>query len=210
MHETIKLQKCGLAAAAALCAALCLPASAQQQQPQVTTPAPMSGAYPMNATASGAQSAKRVADRKFMTKAAAGGIAEVEMGKLAQQKASDDRVKQFGARMETDHTKANDELKSIASSKGVELPTAPDKKAQKTMDQLNGKSGADFDRSYMTHMVADHKKDIALFEKEANSGKDAATRAFANKTLPTLREHLQMAQDIHGSMKGGSGKSARQ
>ena len=167
--------------------------------------APMAGAIPMNATASqpgAAASNKRVADRKFMTKAAASGMAEVEMGKLAQTKAANEQVKQFGARMEADHSKANAELKSLAASKNVELPQAPPKKEIAMMDKLKGMSGAEFDRAYMSHMVADHKKDVALFEKEASAGKDPQVKAFAGKTLPTLREHLQMAQGLHDSMAG--------
>lgn len=167
--------------------------------------APMAGAIPMNATASqpgAAANKKRVAGRKFMTKAAAGGIAEVEMGKLAQAKATDEQVKQFGARMEADHSTANAELKSIAASKNVELPQSAPKKEMAMMDKMKAMSGAEFDRAYMSHMVSDHKKDIALYEKEANSGKDAQLKAFAGKTLPTLREHLQMAQGLHDSMMG--------
>lgn len=167
--------------------------------------APMAGAIPMNATASQpimVEKTRRVADRKFMTKAAASGMAEVEMGKLAQTKATNEQVKQFGARMEADHGKANAELKSIAASKNVELPQSPPKKAIAMMDKMKGMSGAEFDRAYMSHMVSDHKKDIALFEKEANAGKDPQVKAFASKTLPTLRDHLQMAQSIHDPMMG--------
>ncbi len=178
------------------------PAPAGAMQPGT---APMAGAIPMNATAPQpgmAASKKRVAGRKFMTKAAAGGIAEVEMGKLAQTKATNEQVKQFGARMEADHSKANAELKSIAASKNVELPQSSPKKELAMMDKMKTMSGADFDRAYMSHMVADHKKDIALFEKEANSGKDAQLKAFATKTLPTLREHQQMAVSLHDAMMG--------
>ncbi len=165
--------------------------------------APMAGAIPMNATASQSGMAaknKRVADRKFMTKAAAGGIAEVEMGKLAQTQGTNEQVKQYGARMEADHSKANAELKSIAAAKNFELPQTAPKKELAMMDKMKAMSGADFDRAYIAHMVADHKKDVALFEKEANSGKDAQVKAFAAKTLPTLREHSQMAQNLHDTM----------
>ena len=185
------------------------PAPAGTMQPGT---APMAGAIPMNATASqpaAAAKTKRVSGRKFMTKAAAGGITEVEMGKLAQAKASSEQVKQFGARMEADHGKANAELKSIAASKNVELPQTPPKKEVAMMDKMKAMSGAEFDRAYMSHMVTDHKKDIALFEKEANTGKDPQLKAFASKTLPTLREHLQMAQSIHDAMMGtGTGAKA--
>jgi putative membrane protein len=132
-------------------------------------------------------------DRTFAEKAAAGGAAEVDSGRMAQQKATDDRVKQFGARMVQDHSKAGDELKQIGTAKGLKLPEAPDAKAD--AEKMEKLSGRDFDRAYMNHMVADHKKDVAEFEKEASSGKDPEIKAFAAKTLPTLREHLKMATD---------------
>ncbi len=141
------------------------------------------------------------ADSSFVKKAAMGGMAEVELGNLAQQKASNDAVKQFGSRMVQDHGKANDELKQIASSKGIDLPTALDSSHKKDVDRLGKLSGAQFDRAYMDHMVSDHKKDVSEFKKEASSGKDADVKAFASKTLPTLEEHLKMAQQTNDTVK---------
>ena len=140
-------------------------------------------------------------DAAFVQKAAAGGMAEVEMGKLAQDKATVDQVKQFGARMVQDHGKANDELKQVAGTKGVQLPAGPDAKAQTEMKKMQSMSGAPFDKHYIDHMVADHKKDIAAFEAEAKSGKDPEVKAFAQKTLPTLKEHLQLAQQAQAAVK---------
>lgn len=139
-------------------------------------------------------------DSHFVMDAAKGGLAEVEMGKLAAEKASSPDVKQFGQRMVDDHSKANDELKAVASQKGITLPTelAPADKA--TLDRLSKLSGEAFDRAYMSDMVKDHKKDVAEFKKEASAGKDADVKAFAGKTLPTLEEHLKMAQDVHGKV----------
>ena len=137
----------------------------------------------------------------FVRKAAMGGMAEVELGNLAQQKASNDQVKQFGAKMVQDHGKANDELKQLASSKGIDLPSALDSKHKKDMDKLNKLSGAQFDKAYMSHMVDDHKKDVSEFKKQAKSGKDADVKAFAAKTLPTLEEHLQLAQTTNDAVK---------
>jgi putative membrane protein len=134
------------------------------------------------------------ADRKFMEKAAIDGMAEVELGKLAQSKGVNDAVRQFGGRMVTDHTKANDELKQLAGSKGVALPTSLDKKHQKALAELD-KKPAKFDHEYMELMVKEHRKDVSQFRKEAKSAKDADVRAFAAKTLPTLEEHLRLAQD---------------
>jgi putative membrane protein len=135
------------------------------------------------------------ADRKFMDKAAQGGMAEVQLGQLATQKANAPEVKQFGQRMVDDHTKANDELKQLASQKGVTLPTTMDKSSQKEYDRLSKLSGAQFDQEYMKHMVSDHKKDVSEFKSEANKSKaDADVKQWAQKTLPTLQEHLTLAQ----------------
>jgi putative membrane protein len=156
------------------------------------------------ASALAAPPAGRVAaaDRRFIEKAAIGGMAEVELGKLAQANGASNQVKQFGARMSEDHAKANDELKQLASAKGVEVPTSLDKKTQATVDKMKTLTGAAFDKAYMSDMVADHKEDIALFQAESLSGHDADVKAFAGKTLPTLREHLEMAQTTHAAMAG--------
>lgn len=148
-----------------------------------------------------AQTAPSAADKTFMTKAAVGGMAEVELGKLAQQKAASDQVKQFGSRMVDDHSKANDELKQIAAAKNVTLPAAPDAKSQAVMGKLQKLSGASFDRAYMAEMQKDHKVDIALFEKESRSGGDADVKGFAAKTLPTLKDHMKMVHETMSAMK---------
>ncbi len=140
-------------------------------------------------------------DRGFVEKAAIGGMVEVEMGKLAQQKATDAQVKSFGAKMVTDHTKAGDELKRVASAKGVTPPSAIDKSHRDDIADLAKKSGADFDKAYVKAMVSDHKDDISLFEKTAKDGEDADLKSYASKTLPTLQEHRQMIQGISDRMK---------
>lgn len=147
-----------------------------------------------------AQNTPSSADKKFMTDAAQGGLAEVQLGQLATQKATNPDVKAFGQRMVDDHTKANDQLKSIASQQNVTLPSSMDAKDQALYDRLSGMSGSEFDKVYMQHMVMDHKKDIAEFRKEANGGKDSAIKQFASSTLPTLEEHLKMAQDAHAKV----------
>jgi putative membrane protein len=137
-------------------------------------------------------------DKKFMEKAAMGGMYEVEAGKVAAQKASSEEVKKFGQRMVDDHTKANDELTQLADKKGVKVPKDLDKKFKAKVEKLSKLSGADFDREYMNMMVKDHKEDIAEFSKEAKNGKDPDVKALASKTLPTLQEHLKMAEDLAG------------
>lgn len=134
------------------------------------------------------------ADAKAMKKLAEANQAEIATGKLAVDKAKNPQVKQFGQRMVDDHGKANDQLKQLASTKNVTLPTDLDKSTQREYDKLSKLSGADFDREYMKHMVSDHKKDISEFQKEAKSGKDADVKQFASSTLPVLQEHLQLAQ----------------
>src|SRR6266576_4664641 len=139
----------------------------------------------------------------FVNEAAEGGMMEVQLGKLAQEKAADDKVKQFGKRMEQDHSKANDELKKIASDKGVQLSTDLDKKHKTKIDKLTKLSGADFDKQYMNDMVSDHKEDIKKFQRVADKGKDADLKQFASQTLPTLKEHLQLAQSTAQQVKSG-------
>jgi putative membrane protein len=144
-------------------------------------------------------------DRAFVEKAAMGGMAEVELGNLAQQKAASAEVKQFAARMVQDHGKANEELKQVASSKSMSLPTALDRKHKSDIDRLSKLSGAEFDRAYMSHMVDDHKKDVAEFRKESKNAKDSDVKAFASKQLPVLEEHLKLAQQTQDAVR----KSAR-
>jgi putative membrane protein len=134
-------------------------------------------------------------DIDFIVKAAQGGIAEVQLGQLASDKGTSDQVKQFGKRMVTDHSKANDELKSLAQSKGITVPSDTDAKHKQDMARLSKLSGAAFDKAFMQHMLADHRKDVNEFKKESTAGKDQDVKQWAGKTLPTLEEHLQMAQD---------------
>ena len=140
-------------------------------------------------------------DAKFAVAAANGGMAEVELGNLAQQNAANSQVKDFGKMMVTDHSKANDELMALAKSKNITLPVAIDADEQKVKDDLSKKSGADFDKAYVSNMIDDHKKDIKDFEDASKNCKDPDLKAFAVKTLPTLKMHLAAIQKIHDSMK---------
>jgi putative membrane protein len=140
-------------------------------------------------------------DAKFAVAAANGGMAEVELGQLAQQNAANSKVKEFGAMMVADHSKANDEMKALAKSKGIALPAAIDNDEQKVKADLSAKSGPDFDKAYVSNMIDDHKKDIKEFEDASKNCKDADLKAFAVKTLPVLKTHLDAIQKIHDSMK---------
>jgi putative membrane protein len=140
-------------------------------------------------------------DNTFVNKAANGGMAEVKLGTLATQKAANADVKAFGQRMVDDHSKANDELKQLASQKGITLPTNIDAKEQAKYDRLSKLSGAEFDREYMKEMVSDHHTDVSEFRHESQSGSDPDVKAWAAKTLPTLEQHLQMAESTDAKVK---------
>lgn len=135
-------------------------------------------------------------DLSFYKDAAEGGMAEVQLGTLAQQKSSNPSVKEFGAMMVTDHTAAGDKLQAIASSKDIKLPTSPSLGQSATKTKLEVLSGESFDKSYIKDMIKDHQDDIALFKKEAASGQDPDAKAFAIATLPTLEKHLKKIQSI--------------
>lgn len=143
-------------------------------------------------------------DRNFLMDAAMGGMMEVELGKLATTNGASDAVKQFGQRMVDDHSKANAELMSLATTKGITLPTELDEKHRAHVTKLTSLTGADFDREYSKMMLSDHKKDVSEFEKESTRGADADLKAFATNTLPTLREHLQMANALPGNERGSN------
>lgn len=144
----------------------------------------------------GAPSAQDATDRQFMIEAAHGGMAEVELGQLATQRAASEAVRAFGQRMMVDHARANNELRRLAEAQGVQLPVTIDPKHQATRDRLATLSGTAFDRAYMREMVTDHERDVAQFERQASAGRDAAVKAWAVQTLPTLREHLGLARTV--------------
>ena len=142
-------------------------------------------------------------DRNFIMDAAMGGMEEVELGRVAAQKGMSAAVKQFGQRMVDDHSQANSELMSLASSKGITLPTELDQKHRAEVTKFSAMSGAEFDREYTKLMVSDHRKDVSEFEKQSTRGTDADLKAFATKTLPTLQEHLRMAEALPGAKSSG-------
>jgi putative membrane protein len=130
-----------------------------------------------------------VKDKTFMRKAAKGGMMEVAMGKLAAQNAQSDDVKSFGKRMVTDHSKANDELKSIAAKKGVKLPSKEPSEKWTS------------DKAYMDMMVKDHGKDLAEFQEEANTGTDPDVKKFAEDTAKVVQEHLDLAKETQSKLQ---------
>jgi putative membrane protein len=149
----------------------------------------------------GGASAADKASQKFMTEAMQGNLAEIQVGKLAQQKGQTEGVRSFGSMLVSDHSAANEKAMSVAQSIGVSPPSEPSKKQKAVYDRLSKLSGESFDHEFAKAMVEDHKNDIREFEKEAKKKNDPAAE-FANETLPTLRKHLEMAQSL------ASGKSA--
>jgi putative membrane protein len=142
-----------------------------------------------------------VDDKKFVKDAALGGMTEVELGKLAAQKGSSDSVKQFGQKMVDDHSKANEELKQVASNEKMEVPDALDSKHQSRIDKLAKLSGPDFDKAYLKDQEKDHKQDVNEFQSEAQGGTDPNVKQFALKTLPVIQDHLSMVKDLNKSSK---------
>jgi putative membrane protein len=140
-------------------------------------------------------------DAKFATTAANGGMAEVELGKLALQKSANAKVKDFATMMVNDHGKANEELMSIAKTKNITLPPDIDEDHKKKADELSKKTGSDFDKDYVAAMVDGHKKTLKLMQDQAKDGKDAELKAFAEKTAPIVQAHLDMINKIHDSLK---------
>lgn len=148
------------------------------------------------ATATSAPATAAEEDSTFAVEAANGGMAEVQLGELAQTKGTDPKVKEFGKMMVTDHTKANNELKTIATAKNITLPAAPDEKMKKAAEEISAKSGSDFDKAYIKQMVKDHEKTVKLFEDGQKNVKDSELKSFIDKTLPVLRSHLDHIKSL--------------
>jgi putative membrane protein len=146
------------------------------------------------------------ADQRFMMDVARGSLAEIELGKLASEKASDPKVKEFGQKMVQDHTKASDELKTLAQGKNITLPADLDAKHKATHDRLAKLSGQGFDRAYAREMVTGHQRMLTMFRRESQSGKDPEVKAWAAKMVPSVQEHLTMAQGLNRGAVGTSGR----
>jgi putative membrane protein len=174
-----------------------MPALAQQPNP-TSRPATQPDTHKAGTMKAGS-------DDHFIMETANASMAEVELGKLASDKASNAEVKKFGERMVDDHGKANDELKTLAQNKNVTLPSTIDAKHKAVMDKLSKLSGEQFDKAYVQEMVKGHQQVAASFRTESKSGKDADVKAWAAKTLPTIEEHLKMAQELSKSAVGTSG-----
>ena len=181
----------GLSMAVFVGACLGVKANDEQIQPNAGAPA---------SAQAGSQNQLANADQSFVKDAAQGGLMEVKMGQMAKDMGQSAEVKQFGERLVKDHTKANEQLMSIAAKKGMNLAKDMEHKHQSMMDELRNKQGAEFDKEFVEQMIKDHKKTIDLFEGASKDATDQDVKAFANKTLPTLRGHLQQVESLKGSV----------
>jgi putative membrane protein len=148
------------------------------------------------AVTGGTVSAMANEDKDFVIRAAQTGLAEVSMGQIAAQNAASADVRAYGTRMVTDHSKANDELMQLATLKGLALPTAPDEHHKEAAQHISSLRANEFDAMYLTHMIDDHQKAVADFQKMTTSAQDADVKSWAVKTLPVLQEHLTLARDL--------------
>jgi putative membrane protein len=146
----------------------------------------------------------RVDDKKFAQEPATGGLAEVQLAKLAQEKAASDAVKQFAQKMIDDHTKADDQLQQVASKENMTLPDRLAPKQQELLDKLSKLSGPAFDKAYAKNMVKDHEKDVNEFRAESQGGSDPGVKQFASTNLPVLEQHLELAKNLDKTVKKGS------
>ena len=139
-------------------------------------------------------------DKEFLKHAGSGNMLEIRLGQYASQNAASVDVKKFAEHMVGDHTKAKDQLLTLTTQQPLEIPKALSDDDQKTLDRLEKLKGAEFDKAYIAAMIEDHQNDIAQFEKEITDGSDTIVKAFAERTLPVLKEHLQMAQKLGKSI----------
>jgi putative membrane protein len=154
-------------------------------------------------TGKGKADAKPASPDQFVMKASESGLAEVNLSRLAEERASDPEVKKFAQHMVQDHTKANQELLGVVNRKQLRAAQQMDRKHQELMDKLTQMRGADFDRAYMDAMVKDHEETVSLFQAASKGMDDSDLKGFASKTLPTLQEHLKMAKEVRDKAKGG-------
>jgi len=153
------------------------------------------------AATGGTSSTASPEDKEWVAQAGMAGLAEVQMGNLAVQNAQNADVKAFAQRMVTDHTKSNEELVQLTTAKGLTLPAELSGEHKAALEHLTGLSGAEFDKAYMQHMVADHEKAVSLFTTGSTSAQDADIKAFATKTLPVLQEHAKLAGEVAAKVK---------
>lgn len=159
-----------------------------------------------NTVSNAASSMMTASPESFAKDAAQGGMAEVKMGQLAAKNAKDPEIRKFGQMMVTDHGKAGDELKALATKKNYQLPSDIGSH-QSTYDKLSKLTGADFDKQYVDEMVSDHESDLKDFQRQADNGSDPDVKAFAAKVVPVIQKHLDAIKAIQAKMNGSGGSS---
>jgi len=157
--------------------------------------------YPQDSNQQDDRNTAKFDEKRFIKDAYADGLTQVELSKLAVQKANSDAVKQYAQKMIDDHSKANDDLKAAAAKQNITFPDSLDSKRQSKVDKLAKLSGADFDRVYIKTELKDHQQDVRDFQQEAKSGTDPDVKSFASKTLPTLEDHLNTAKELDKNKK---------
>jgi putative membrane protein len=157
-------------------------------------------AQPLQQTTKTNRDALSSADRSFINSAQEGNLAEIDSAKIVEQRATNPAIKDFASRMVTDHTQLSQELKTLAESHGVTLPTAATMAQQTQKDNLEKLSGAKLDEEYVNGQLADHKEAISAYENEIEHGQNQAMKDYAEKALPTLQDHIRISEDIAGKM----------
>ncbi len=195
----MKISQLPLAAALLLGLASCNSAPDSVQQAQQTNEARIDSTTQDTGQGAVVREDKEY-DSEFMTKAASGGMLEVELGKVVAQRATTPEAKQFAQQMVNDHTKANNELKALASKKGMKLPASLGEDQKKVYDEVLTEKGAKLDQKYVSEMVDDHEEDVKEFQEASTKAGDPAVKAFAAKTLPVLQMHLAMIKKIQAGM----------
>jgi putative membrane protein len=140
-----------------------------------------------------------MSDKHFVSDALEGGMAEIQMGQLAEEKGSSSDVKNFGRKMVKDHTKLGDQMKQVAQQLGVSVPNSPSMMDQLEIKKLKGLSGSEFDQEYIKDMVKDHQDDLKDFKKEADSGTSPLVKNAASQGADVISEHLAIIQQIAGA-----------
>jgi putative membrane protein len=157
--------------------------------------------YPPDGARNDQRMDTKIDEKRFVKDALLGGMTEVELGKVALEKASADAVKQFAQKMIDNHSKANEELKQLAAKEKIDVPDALDSKRQSRIEKLSKLSGADFDRAYIKDQLKDYQNDVREFQAESQNGNDPEVKGFASKTLPVLEEHLRMVKELDKGKK---------
>ncbi len=165
--------------------------------------------WPAQSASSKASSNLSAEDQEFIRKTADGELVDLELSKLAVRKGLNPEVKKFGQRIIDDHSKTHEQLKAVASRKGINLPASPDKGANATIQRLAKLAGSQFDNAYMAEMLRDHKQDIEEFRKTSTTSRDKDVKNFAQQALPILQSHLKRAESIAPELRAKQGPSQK-